>query len=936
MPTRSRDWVDCLIVTALDVERDAVAAMLSDVEWGQDATGTVSAADGRRQFVVAVTEVGMMGSNAAQAATQEAIDRLHPRSVILSGIAAGFPERGVNFGDVLVPFRIVPYEPGKVREDQSGWTRFVPFLKAPVVHEHRGIPLDVSWKLWNVAKNVAAGPAEAWAHGITAQRPDGSLGAPQVHITHNAVIGAGEKVVGSEAAEARQWLIQEFPGAIGLEMESFGVASACRMAAIDLLIVKSMQDTARADKDAPDHKDAWREYATQSSAAFALAVVQHLPAAEGQLAPEHMQEVMRALRRFERENPQPTFSYRVSKAATYGQLRRGVFEADSLQIETLLPDDAAPAIVLHGGGGSGKTRIAQILVARAVDDGRIPVLIDLKRYGARAEDRANKFDLDDLLSATTVPRRTQDELRRLSHDAGVTAIVDGLNEIGREGRQELLAFLQDLHTTSRCFIVATDRIGPEAIEESFVHHAVERLGTEAAEAVYDGAFGDAAYAELPDRLKRIYLRPFFLSLAIRTRRPYVGSVQWSEIFNEFFASHAGLGAEALGTLSTAAHDALKEDKVPGALIRTRLDEADWRRLMDAEVLDASGRDYEHHLWRDYLLARYLARHPESWSDETFDPATAAASSLECLPMAVEQLPDAAARDVFLKHVYDWNYGAAADCVSHFEEDEPSSRELSRGIRIALLAAVAERRFDPVERTRQRARDILHAQKQAVAEELLRATTIEELRQCVARLDDDAEWFEHWRELFVADAVAPPGWNVQSIAAPDSVLGWTAANFARRHGIDTDEQAVVRELYTAHLGAGGKTIRWRIVHVLGTYPSVENISLLRGALLTDDYHWVRYGAARALLEIAARTDTQQRDLGLAALTEFVDDGQDVPSWMRTVILREIVEVAFMEGADEGWPRAVLPLLQEIAAQGPDSNQQKALKERVSDFARAHAL
>lgn len=907
--------------------------MLKEVAWGQDAVGELEHIDGRRKLLVAVTEVGRMGSNAAQAATQEALDRLHARLVILAGIAAGFPERGVNFGDVLVPFQIAPYEPAKLREGMSTWRRWMPFRKRTLVHEHRGMALDVSWTLWKVAKNVAADPAAGWARRITAPRPDGSPGPPKVHISSNSVIGAGEKVVGSDLAEARRWLLREFPGAIGLEMESFGVASACRMAAVDLLVVKSMQDTARADKDATGSKDAWREYATQSSAAFALEVLSHLPAAEGQLAPQHMQEVMRVLRRFERESPQPTFVYKVSKAASYSQLRRGLFEAEALDIETLLPDDAAPAILLHGGGGAGKTRICQLLVGLTVDDGRQPVLINLKRYRAGSPETERSFDFDDLLSDTTVPRRTHDELRRLARDVGITVIVDGLNEIGREERQELLAFLQGLHDDGTCFILATDRLGPEVVEETFIHHLVERLAPEAARSVYDEAFGDDGYAQLDARLQKIFQRPFFLSLAIRTGRSYAGSLLWSEIFNEFFSHHLGFDDTRLNGLAVAAHEALVEDTDPGSAIDRNLGPDVLEQLVQADVLDPVARDYEHHLWRDYLVARYLAAHPASWSDATFDPATAAASSLECLPMAVEQLPDAGERDTFLKRVYDWNYGAAADCISHFGDDEPASRELTRGIRIALLAAVAERRFDPVERTRQRAHEILQTQKHPLAEEFLNAPTIESLRAHVGTLDDDAEWFAEWRELFVAETDAPHGWSVERVAVEDSLLGWTGANFARRHRLDNQAQAAVRALYPRAQRSEGKTIRWRVVHILGAYTGSENIGLLRDALLNDPYHWVRYGAARALLEIAARSDAEQRDEAINALSDFLHESRDVPTWMRSVILREIVEVAFMQDAGAGWATVVLPLLRRVAAEGPDSNQQRALRARVAEFAAA---
>lgn len=103
--------VDFLIVTALKDEYDAVTALLPEYGvTGRDTIASVPRIGSTESFRIAVIVSGQ-STAVAQAAVKDAITRCSPRAVILTGIAAGFPEAGVTLGDILIPFRIVPYEP---------------------------------------------------------------------------------------------------------------------------------------------------------------------------------------------------------------------------------------------------------------------------------------------------------------------------------------------------------------------------------------------------------------------------------------------------------------------------------------------------------------------------------------------------------------------------------------------------------------------------------------------------------------------------------------------------------------------------------------------------------------------------------------------------------------------------------------------------------
>jgi len=88
---------------------------------------------------------------------------------------------------------------------------------------------------------------------------------------------------------------------------------------------------------------------------------------------------------------------------------------------------------------------------------------------------------------------------------------------------------------------------------------------------------------------------------------------------------------------------------------------------------------------------------------------------------------------------------------------------------------------------------------------------------------------------------------------DSVIGWTMANVAKRALVEQQDVVTLGDW----LAEPNPTVRWRVVHVLGAYPSARNMALLTSALDHDDDMNVRYGAVRSLIELAARADAEMK-------------------------------------------------------------------------------
>jgi hypothetical protein len=256
----------------------------------------------------------------------------------------------------------------------------------------------------------------------------------------------------------------------------------------------------------------------------------------------------------------------------------------------------------------------------------------------------------------------------------------------------------------------------------------------------------------------------------------------------------------------------------------------WHKLEAAHVGVVDQADFEHHLWRDYLVARALSLDPERWTEDTFDAASTFGTSVECLTMVVEQLADGDRKVAFVNAVYDWNYGAALECIAKSGEGEEAERRVPEVVREAILAVVAEKRFDPVERTRDRTERLLA--RYPFARPYLEAKSREEMVERVRHLEGEGD-LAVWQRLYCQPSGAQiSDADIDLVSSPNPLIGWTAANFVRRGELSPDGEERLRAIYTSQLGAAGRrSVRWRVVHALGAHPSDGTLDFLANALAT---------------------------------------------------------------------------------------------------------
>jgi nucleoside phosphorylase len=251
-PKTDRDGVDRMIVilTALQVEYEAVREHLVDVRSHHHAAGTVFdvgrlAAQPNRRIALATTGPGNL---ATATLTERAIAEFKPSAMMFVGVAGGL--RGwLELGDVVTATRVYAYHGGR-SEDEEFHTRPRSW--------------EMSHALDQVARRLPRG--NSW-HALLP--PSGTAVTPTVHFE---AIAAGDVVLNSATSPLRQQLRHNYNDAVAIEMESAGFASAGHLNGhVPIATVRAISDRADGSKTTTDGVG-WQRIAARNAAAFACAL----------------------------------------------------------------------------------------------------------------------------------------------------------------------------------------------------------------------------------------------------------------------------------------------------------------------------------------------------------------------------------------------------------------------------------------------------------------------------------------------------------------------------------------------------------------------------------------------------------------------------------------------------------------------------------------
>lgn len=210
--------IDLVLITATDTELKAVANLLQPYPKKENILLVYSRAEtyyigqfGAWKTVVTKCRMGSIGEGSVILATDQAQRLWHPRAIIMVGIAFGKDPRKQRIGDVLVASQIISYEQQRVGEEKIVYRGSIP-------------PSNTT--LLNRFEN-----AQNWQFTL----PNG--------LNSQILVGpilSGEKLVDDPVFKAK--LFEQFPQAIGGEMEGAGLCAASGRVGTAWILVKSICD----------------------------------------------------------------------------------------------------------------------------------------------------------------------------------------------------------------------------------------------------------------------------------------------------------------------------------------------------------------------------------------------------------------------------------------------------------------------------------------------------------------------------------------------------------------------------------------------------------------------------------------------------------------------------------------------------------------------
>lgn len=553
-------------------------------------------------------------------------------------------------------------------------------------------------------------------------------------------------------------------------------------------------------------------------------------------------------------------SLSVGWASTYDQL----FSDDlDIQSEDNILDRAVRygRILVAGRGGSGKTFLLHRLAREAVSRGWIPLIVNLNNWkGSDYDEWSSWRDQPGggaafLLDRFTSAKITATQLDLLPPTVQKLILVDGLNEVSATQGQEILTEIDRLvRDQIQMSAIVTDRLTRRQLPspQRWRLCVIQPLSDVQ---VKQFPFRDKA----GDTIGASHRIPFFLDVIARG-----GGVR---TIGEHISKKAALSNEELQIVASAAFDIYSRCHArtfPPVFVSERASPAIVSRLLAAGFLETDGErmQFSHHLIHDYLAAIHVAAmSDDEWTAETLDTISFRASFFDGIGFVLMEVKRGRS-DAFLRRVYDWNLYAAGYAVNEVQNYE---EKLSREMLIVILAMLGEKRFDIVLATSERASDALLLSHVDVAKLYSRAHTLDEILSAVRTHESDVQWFNEWRDIFTlgAECGVDDGLLVTLFEA-DSVKGWTLANVLKRTVLTSAQQAALRKGWMQR----EPTIQWRIAHVLGAYPSDENIDVLL-ALLNGGVDSVRYGAVRSLVEVAALGERELRERIVSKLVEMAE-------------------------------------------------------------------
>lgn len=633
--------------------------------------------------------------------------------------------------------------------------------------------------------------------------------------------------------------------------------------------------------------------------------------------------------------PQPEFRFEIGWATSYNALFQEAFHSDS-ELSILNKAISLGRVLLVGRGGSAKTVVLGRIARSAADQGYLPISIDLKSWSAKDIDewRISANSLSDrlarLIESAKIARLDFPLFVSLPTSIIKLLIVDGLNELQSSIGEQIIDVLDDAVTGQvSTRVIVSDRLIRRRLRAphrwalaSVLPLSEEEIRRQLSE-VPDAR---TIYENASSEERMLWSSPFFLDEFLKNGDK--GESKSSALVA--FFSKANLSPDEFDRLSSAAYRLYRHTSsrtFSASEFATEVGEAIVQKLSSSGMIKSDSEGYyyfSHHLMHDYLAARYFKDHSSEWNQAGFDTLSFQASSFDALAIALEQIQDESQAEKFIRALFDWNPYAAAYSLT----EQKQATVLSEEMKTVVTAMMAERKFDRIDATRQRAEDALRLMSREFQARYADTKSVADLIRLVKKVKSDREWFSKWQEVYCmlpGDALKRE--TIKELQSTDSILGWTVANVAKR----TDSADQVKYLIglTRHRRP---VVRWRAVHVLGGFPSSRSVLPLLKALDEDNNRWVRFGAVRSLVEMSAEGSSTLRTTIFRALHKRLQQIASDPGIRNE--LESILLISNVPRRGE-WIKAVALLLEKLYSFDTGLDTRDRLEHLARKFRKTYA-
>lgn len=615
------------------------------------------------------------------------------------------------------------------------------------------------------------------------------------------------------------------------------------------------------------------------------------------------------------DHPEPLFDFEIGMADDYSRLLSGEFLEKTSDLDHVLEcAQFRGRLLISAHAGTGKTSLAFRLMAQSLRNKRSALRIDLRRWTPslnelwQSSPSADSRRIALLLDGLASPKIDSKILRAAIDEDGALVVVDGLNEVPASTAQEIPRVLEAFAARHPlASVVLCDRFQRRNLPSDdwlLATITCVRGPNHDALNVDNALLLDISGGEIGNQETEAAVLLSYLCKAASIDVPEDSNLDESALC---------LYENGTRYFQWARLIALAGEEVPS-------------RLVDSGALkrEDDGAYYRHHLFHDVLAAHAVARQPHRWSPSCFETLTFNANSFDAIGLGLELIHDAASADRFLLSVYDWNLYAAVYALARGRR--LGSLAVSLDTEEAMLAVLAERRWDPVAPSAERVEDALRVFDTPLARRYLCAANLTEVLGIVGERRRQ-EKTPSWRTLFLGEADIDL--LIAGIGSGGPLNGWIGANALRREVLNDRDLGRIG----AALRDQDQTVRWRAAHVLGAQPSSVSAAMLFDALDRDEWVWVRYGAIRSLVELAGSSEQLRDPIMDGILKRILILRED------SLVIAELEKALQLREPPIGWASSIAPLLERlfsIAPTVPDQDHWRAVGRRVEESIRTSRL